>query len=267
MRILLTNDDGIYADGLQALREVFEGTPGLEVYVVAPDRERSASSHAITLHKPLHVNEVTLTGAETPMWSVNGTPADCTKIGVTAIMESPPDLVISGINRGANLGTDVLYSGTVSAAIEGVILGIPSIAVSLATHKKPDFTFAARFVERMVDIFARRGVSQTTLLNINVPALAADEIAGVSITRLGRRRYEDHFVKRQDPRGRTYYWLAGDLNLADEDPAVDVGALAQNLVSVTPMHLNLTDEPMQEELRAWLPDLSRDLPQDHQGRA
>jgi len=257
LRILLTNDDGIYADGLQALREVLQRSPGLQVWVVAPDRERSASSHAITLHKPLYVNEVKLPGATVPMWSINGTPADCTKIGVCALLPERPDLVISGINRGYNLGTDVLYSGTVSAAIEGVILGIPSIAVSLAAEHA-DYSFAAQFVEHLVQTFRRRGISaRETLLNINIPALDAEHIAGVAVTSLSHRRYENTFIRRVDPRGRAYYWMAGELLTLDHDEDTDVGALSRNMVSLTPLHLDLTHRPMQEELKEWLPDLNQ----------
>lgn len=259
MRILLTNDDGIYAEGLHVLATALGRVSGWKVYVIAPDRERSASGHSITLHKPLHVNSIHLPELEVPMWSVNGTPADCTKIGTTAILDRPPDLVISGINRGPNLGTDVLYSGTVSAAIEGVILGIPSIAVSLDTHSDPDYLFAAQFMASLIQVFAEKGLSKTTLLNVNIPALAVDDIAGVAITRLGHRRYNDAFVKRQDPRGRTYYWLAGEINLPDSDPGTDMGALACHMVSVTPLHLDLTDDRMADELTRWAPSLNQGI--------
>lgn len=256
MRILLTNDDGIYADGLQALRGVLQHSPGIEVAVVAPDRERSASSHAITLHKPLYVTPIAIPNTTVPMWAINGTPADCTKIGVCAILDHKPDLVISGINRGYNLGTDVLYSGTVSAAIEGVILGIPSIAVSLATGKA-DYDFAATFIEHLVQTLRRRGISETTLINVNIPALDAEHVAGVAITKLSQRRYENTFVRREDPRGRTYYWMAGELLTFEHDDDTDVGALGRNMVSMTPLHLDLTHQRMQAELAAWVPDLNR----------
>src|SRR5690606_9213706 len=244
LRILLTNDDGVHAEGIQALRRALERVPGVELFVVAPERERSASSHAITLHKPLYVNRITVPEARAPMWSVSGTPADCTKIAVGALLDAPPDLVISGINRGPNLGTDVFYSGTVSAAIEAVVAGIPAIAVSLAAYRDADFGPAARFIAALVRFILRRGNPGFTLLNVNVPALELEQMAGVVVTRLSQRRYSDAFVQRRDPRGRTYYWLAGELLGDDPDPATDTGALQQNLISLTPLHLNLTDDTL-----------------------
>lgn len=248
MRILITNDDGVYAEGLHALRAELERKPDLELLVIAPDRERSASSHAITLHKPLHVNRVEFHDAIAPVYSVNGTPADCTKIGSFALLDSPPDLVISGINRGPNLGTDVLYSGTVSAAIEGAILGIPSIAISLNEFRDADYAAAARFAGLLVEQFAAGRVPPFTLLNVNVPAGEWDDLAGVAITRLSHRRYKDSFIKRTDPRGRTYYWLAGELHEQPPAPDTDAGALRRNLISMTPLHLQLTDHSSFAEL-------------------
>ncbi len=253
LRILVTNDDGVYAEGLQTLWRVLlhQLRSDDEVYVVAPERERSAVGHAITLHKPLHVNEISFSDGHLPIWSVSGNPADCTKIGVEALLPAHPDLVISGINRGANLGMDVLYSGTVSAAIEGVILGIPSIAVSLAAWENPDYTYAAKFVAGLVERHRRDALSPSTLLNVNVPAIEEDKIAGVAATRLGVRRYRDVFHRREDPRGRTYYWLAGE-PIEEGDPGTDVDALASNMVSVTPLRLQLTEESQLPTLDKWL---------------
>jgi len=263
LRILLTNDDGVHAEGIQALRRVLERVPGIELFVVAPDRERSASSHAITLHKPLYVSRVQMPDARAPMWSVSGTPADCTKIAVSALLDRPPDLVISGINRGPNLGTDVLYSGTVSAAIEAVIAGIPAVAVSLVAYRDADFDPAAQFVAVLVGVIMRHGNPGFTLLNVNVPALELDQMAGVAVTRLSRRRYTDSFVERSDPRGRTYYWLAGELLGDDADPTTDAGAVQRNLISLTPLHLNLTDTSLLPALGDWVSELdSRFRPGD-----
>ena len=255
MRVLLTNDDGIHAPGLEALCRELSAMPELELYVVAPDRERSASGHAITLHKPLYAQPARLPGSSAPAWSINGTPADCTKIGISALMPSPPELVISGINRGANLGINVLYSGTVSAAIEGVLLGVPSLAVSLAALDQGDFTPAARFVGHFLKLLIKRGNPGFRLLNINVPDRPLEAIRGVAVTRLSNRRYVDSFVRRTDPRGRTYYWLSGELEEEDRDPATDAGALHHGFISVTPLHLNLTDTSLMDSLGQWRPEL------------
>lgn len=255
MRVLLTNDDGVYAEGLQTLRRRLEKERGLEIFVVAPERERSASSHAITLHKPLYVHRVETEDFDVPTWSVSGTPADCTKIGVLALLDRPPDLVVSGINRGPNLGMDVLYSGTVSAAIEGAILGIPSIAVSLGTFQDADYGTAADFMASFLRKAEKEGLKPGALININVPALEADRLAGVAITRLGHRYYTDVFHPRRDPRGRTYYWLAGEVRDSEEGIETDIGALERNLVSITPLHLRLTDEELASRMRGWLSDI------------
>lgn len=260
--MLLTNDDGVYAEGLHALRRSLEATGRHELFIAAPERERSASGHAITLHKPIHVNRVQMEGLQTPAFAVSGTPADSTKIGILALMKKRPDLVISGINRGANLGMDVLYSGTVSAAIEGVILGVPSLAVSLAGFDNLDYSVAARFVTSLVDRLQEAPLdpSRPFLLNINIPALEEDKVAGVAITRLGVRYYTDVFHPRQDPRGRTYYWLAGEVRDETDTPDTDVWALAHNLISITPLTLNLTDEPAVLALRPWAERLFADWP-------
>lgn len=258
MLILLTNDDGVYADGLQALRRELEER-GFDLAIVAPERERSASGHAITLHKPVYVHRLHLDASDVPTWSVSGTPADCTKLGVLALLERRPDLVVSGINRGPNLGMDVLYSGTVSAAFEAAILGIPAIAVSLGTFEDADYGPAARFTGALVAQVARHSLPSGLLLNVNVPPLPEEEMAGVAVTRLGVRYYVDVFHPRQDPRGRTYYWLAGEVVPGREGPETDVGALEQNLVSVTPLHLRLTDAEAMATLQQWVPDLERAL--------
>lgn len=251
MRILLVNDDGVYSPGLHTLRSTLEQEPGLEVYVVAPDRQRSASGHAITLHKPLYLDRIDFPGASSPVYAVNGTPADCTKIGIMAVLPGPADLVISGINRGANLGTDVLYSGTVSAAIEGIILGVPSIAVSLAAWQDPDYSLAAAFTAELVAAVAEHGLPPGVLLNVNVPPVDRDSLAGIAITELSRRSYRDRFERRVDPRGRAYYWLAGEPVDEPQSTDTDVGAVRAGMISITPLRLALTDRQAIDQLRPW----------------
>lgn len=257
LRILLTNDDGIHAEGLHVLCRELAADENNEVYVVAPDRNRSASSHAITLHKPLYPNQMEIPGCPVKAWSLNGTPADCAKIGVSALLPGTPDLIISGINLGSNLGIHVLYSGTVSAAIEGVVLGVPSIAVSLATLNNPDYSVTAKFMRLFVSTIAKHGNPGFRLLNINVPALPMEQINGVAVTRLSGRRFDDAFVRRTDPRGRVYYWLSGTLRDENLDPLSDAGAVKNGLISITPLQLDLTDDSLLPPLKAWVPELER----------
>lgn len=249
--ILLTNDDGVYADGIHAMRSALEGLEGVEVVVVAPDRERSASSHAITMHRPLFTDPVTFPGSNVQHIKVTGTPADCAKLAIEKLLERRPDLVISGVNRGSNLGTDVFYSGTVSAAIEATILGVPSIAVSLCTFKDPDYDFACRFARRLALKVADEGLPRATLLNVNVPAIDPERLAGVAVTRLGVRLYKDVFDRRVDPRGKVYYWLAGEAMELQNGGDTDVVAIANNCVSVTPIHLDLTRYDLIDRLQGW----------------
>jgi len=250
MEILLTNDDGIFAPGIRALTH--ELCKIGNVTVLAPDREQSATGHAITVHHPLRVQEMEFgDGSCAKAYSVDGTPSDCVKLGAEVVLKKKPALVVSGINRGPNLGTDVLYSGTVSAALEGVILGIPSIAVSLATVEEADYAFAAKFTRIASINIVTRGLPPDTLLNINIPSLEEKDIAGVQITRLGIRRYKDVFDRRTDPRGKVYYWLAGEVIDLDEDPDTDTVAIRNNLISVTPIHFDLTKYALIQELENW----------------
>jgi 5'-nucleotidase len=250
LRILLTNDDGIFAEGLQVLAREIEKIA--ETFVVAPDHEQSATGHAITMHRPLRAERVKyLHSPELPTWSVNGTPSDCVKLAVEAIMPYRPDMVISGINRGANLGTDVLYSGTVSAAIEGVILGIPAIAVSLAEYREPCYEYAAEFVSRLARVLYNHKASSDTLLNVNVPGCGREKMQGVAITRLGVRQYKNAFEKREDPRGRTYYWLAGELVDMEDGDDTDVAAVKSCKISVTPIQHDLTKYTQIDSLKEW----------------
>jgi 5'-nucleotidase len=239
LRILLTNDDGFHADGLQTL---YRGLVKLhEVAVVAPDRERSAVGHGITMHQPLRVTP--LSGAERHQeWMVDGTPADCVKIALETLSDGQsPDLILSGINRGPNLGGDVLYSGTVSAALEGSIYQIPSIALSLAgVPDRNGFEKAALFTVRNLErLFA---LAKGAVLNINFPSLpVGDEYKGVKFTRLGRRVYQNVFEERRDPRGRIYYWMGGELLNCDQETDSDIMAVEEEYVSITPLHSDLTD--------------------------
>lgn len=251
MRILVSNDDGIVAPGIQALALALATEH--EVTVVAPDRERSATGHALTLHKPLRVDKVALGGKIKVSYAVNGTPSDCVKLAQGTLMPEGIDAVFSGINRGPNLGTDVIYSGTVSAALEGTILGIPSVAISLASFSDLGYDKAAEFALELARQLEKPGhrLPHKCLLNVNYPAIEADDVAGVRITRLGERRYNDLFEVRTDPRGKTYYWLAGEVIEAEEAADTDVTAIRDNCISVTPIHYDMTFHPMRQDLEGW----------------
>lgn len=245
MIILLSNDDGIQSEGLRAL----EGAIGQvgEVYTVAPDRAQSSMSHALTLHRPLRVHEL---GPR--RLSVDGTPVDCVKLALTGLLPVRPDLVISGINKGPNLGDDIIYSGTVSAAIEGALLGLPAIAVSLVSFKDFDFSSAAEFTAILVRRIAEKGAPSKTLLNVNVPLLPRSQLKGWRITRMGKRHYSENIVERVDPRGAKYYWIGGDdLGFANE-PGTDCRAVHEGYISVTPLQVDLTDYKLLES--STLPD-------------
>ena len=248
MKLLISNDDGIFAPGIRSLANTLAAA-NHDVTVVCPDRERSATGHGLTLHQPIRADIVT--GVFHPSikaWACSGTPSDCVKLALWALLDSPPDFVVSGINQGSNLGTDVLYSGTVSAAMEGTIEGIPSIAISLTSFSSPQFQPAADFAVSLLKQLETSPLG-SMLLNVNVPAIPASEIAGVLITRQGIRRYIDVFEKRVDPRGKTYYWLAGELleemeaepglNLPTDVPT-DVEAIGNNYITITPLQYNLT---------------------------
>lgn len=247
MRILISNDDGIQAEGINELRVSLQDDN--ELFVVAPDRERSATGHKITMHRPLRVKEWPYPGNRVKGWAVDGTPADCVKLGLEALLPAPPDLVISGINFGPNLGTDVLYSGTVSAAIEGIINGIPAIAVSLASYEYRDFSFAGELIKKLVSVLGSE-LPGRTLLNINMPPR---QPRGIRVTRLGHRRYVNIFDKRTDPRGRVYFWMAGEpFDLDEDDPDTDVWAIKEGFISITPVHFDLTDYKVMDQLKEMI---------------
>lgn len=245
MRILLSNDDGVLSDGLRELRRSLSGIA--RVFVVAPDHERTASGHSITVHRPLRAQKVSLDGAQ-DIWAVNGTPADCVKLALDALLPEPPDLVVSGINAGGNLGTDVLYSGTVAAAMEGAIGGVPSIAVSVDDIEPKYLQFAAGFTCFLCQQLSQSGFKPLTMLNVNIPNMPPSDIAGVEVTTLGNRRYLKAIHKRQDPRDRPYYWIAGVIWDDKEVQGTDVAALALNKISITPIHFDLTDHALRKRL-------------------
>ncbi len=263
MNLLISNDDGIFSLGIRTLANTLAAA-GHQITVVCPDRERSATGHGLTLHKPIRAEQVeSVFHPAVQAWACSGTPSDCVKLALGALLSDPPEMVLSGINHGSNLGTDVLYSGTVSAAMEGIIEGIPSVAFSLTSFSSQEFQPAANFAKALLDQVADCPLPQDTLLNVNVPAVPEAEIAGVAITRQGIRRYIDQFEKRVDPRGKTYYWLAGEvieevaelelesieglkLKLSQPDREwfqkipTDVQAIRQNYITVTPLQYNLT---------------------------
>ena len=238
--ILLTNDDGIYAPGLWALYE--ELTSLGEVAVVAPESEQSAVGHAISLANPLRVKKVTLDGG-VEGWAVSGTPADCVKIAIAELLAEPPELVVSGINLGPNVGINVLYSGTVSAATEASILGVRGVAFSLDSYdKNADFTTAARLARELLEqVWDWTAWNNGVCLNVNLPNLPEAEVKGVKVTRQDTGPLVEHFERRVDPRRHVYYWLAEINERKELDPDIDYGALAQGYISVTPIHHDLTD--------------------------
>lgn len=240
--ILITNDDGYGADGLRALEEALAGLG--DVWVVAPDREQSGQGHALSLHHPLRLEQ-----RGPRRFAVQGTPTDCIYLGVNQIMQSKPKIVVSGINRGVNLGDDITYSGTVSAAFEGTLMSVPSFAMSQQVMEDGvSFTEAARFARSLAEEVLHRGVPPDTLLNVNVPARPA---GGVRITRQGKRLYPGGVIERHDPKGRTYYWIGSASAEWEDDPESDFAALGEGLISVTPLHLDLTNHKVIGDLQDW----------------
>lgn len=245
MRFLLTNDDGIYARGLSALYQ--ELAKDADCLVVAPEIEQSAVGHAITISRPLMVRAVQKNG-HLLGYGVTGTPADCVKIGLKALSDQPIDLVVSGINRGANVGINVIYSGTVSAATEGVILGVPSMAISLDSHREADYSVAARFARKMAAFILKHPLKDVAI-NVNVPALPEEEIRGIAVVKQGKARLIENFEKRIDPRDHVYYWLAGETQLADDESVEsDAAALRRGLITITPLYCDLTRHDTLEDL-------------------
>jgi 5'-nucleotidase len=247
LKILISNDDGIMAPGIAILKKYLEKEH--EVYVVAPDVERSATGHAITIRQPLWAKEVKF-GDMLFGYAVNGTPADSVKIGLEAIHKKIKfDIVISGINKGANLGTDILYSGTVSAALEGALNGVPSIAISCYDFIEPNYDDAAKILFDLLRKIDLEKWPEFTTLNINVPKIPYDEIKGIKITKQSKRRYDDYFEERKDPYGNSYYWMLGKIVEDDNDENSDYSAINNGYVSVTPISVFLTKEDYIEDLK------------------
>lgn len=242
--ILVSNDDGVHAMGLKKM--ISELKKLGEVVAVAPERQRSAASHSITLHRPLRVARI-----QPNVYAVDGTPADCVLLAMHEILKKRPDLIVSGINHGANLGDDVHYSGTVSVAFEGGIIGIPSIAVSLAAPAKRHFAVAAKVGAMVAKRVLTQGLPTGIILNVNVPDLPAEKILGLTVTRQGKRNYGGIIVEKVDPRGRKYYWIGGDESGFEDIPESDCNAIREGKVSITPLRVNLTDESTRTRLESW----------------
>jgi len=248
MYVLVTNDDGIDAPPLLPLKQALERVA--ETIVVAPDHNWSASGHPKTMHKPLRADPVILADSSQGI-SCSGAPPDCVALALLGVIERKPDLIVSGINMSANLGYDILYSGTVAAAVEGVVNGIPAIAFSIDSSESVDYTGPAGFAARLVQHVERHSLPADMFLNVNFPAIPWNEVKGVSITRLGRRVYRDELVSRTDPRGRPYYWIGGNPPSGVPDTGTDIWAVANGYVSITPVHLDMTAYHFREDLRRW----------------
>ncbi len=248
MRILLTNDDGIYAKGIEVLYTALSREH--DVTVVAPETEQSAVGHAITWLNPLRANLIKRNGSFFG-YALTGTPADCVKIAINELLDQMPHLVVSGINLGANVGVNVIYSGTVSAATEGAVLGIPSIAVSIDSFEPADFSAAQEFIPKLVNMVGERSLPPGISLNVNIPNLPSSEVRGVRITRQGNMKCLERYDRRIDPRNHTYYWLCNSLIEEDADPDADSNVLAAGYISVTPIQHDLTSYPMIDGLKSW----------------
>jgi len=248
VQILVSNDDGIFSKGIVALSEALIEFGA--VTVVAPNRERSAASHSLTLDRPLRTTEVEFPVAVKKAISVNGTPSDCVKLGLSSLLDSPADLIVAGINRGANMNVDVFYSGTIAAAFEGVLSGIPAIAFSLA-HFAPDsdFSVARGWARTCVERILASGTESGFVYNVNIPYLPKDQIKGLRVTHLASVRYRDSYELRHDPSGKPYYWIRGEQVILDQDPDSDIMAVRQGYVSLTPIRVEMTDFQAIEKLR------------------
>ena len=253
MHILVTNDDGVQAPGLLALAQAMRQVG--DVTVVAPDRNWSASGHVKTLERPIRVTETMLADG-TKAYMSDGAPSDCVALPLLGFLENKIDLVVSGINPFSNIGHDVTYSGTVTAAMEAVIAGVPGIAFSLASQDKPtnvptDYGPAGEIAKRIVEAFVKGGFMEGVVTNVNIPYLSVEATKGFIVTRQGMRVYRDALDRRVDPRGRPYYWIGGELPTGVNEEGTDVGALASGYVSITPLQLDLTNYKALETLRSW----------------
>lgn len=245
MRILLSNDDGYFSPGLEVLAETLADLG--EITVVAPERDRSGASNSLTLDRPLIVRR-----SANGFLFVNGTPTDCVHLAVTGVLDELPDMIVSGINVGANMGDDTLYSGTVAAATEGYLLGIPSIAVSLVGKAARHYQTAARVARQLATRFIERPFKRAVLLNVNVPDLPYDQIKGIQVTRLGKRHKAEGVIKIVNPRGETMYWIGAAGAASDAGPGTDFHAVEQGIVSITPLQIDLTHQEQLPDVREWL---------------
>ncbi|MCD6705835.1 MAG: 5'/3'-nucleotidase SurE [Hydrogenophilales bacterium 17-64-11] len=245
MRILLSNDDGYFAPGLAALARAL--APLADITVVAPERDRSGASNSLTLDRPLMLRQ-----EPGGFYYVNGTPTDCVHLAVTGMLDHMPDMVISGINHGANMGDDTIYSGTVAAATEGYLLGVPSIAVSLANHNAQHFDTAARVVVELVQRIQAQPPTEPMLLNVNVPDRARADLGGIRVTRLGKRHKAESVVKTTNPRGQTVYWVGAAGGAQDAGEGTDFHAVANGFVSITPLQMDLTRFGQMDSVNVWL---------------
>lgn len=248
MKILVSNDDGIDSLGIQALVKSLKEIA--DVTVVAPQNEQSAVGHAITMKIPLRVFNYYKNG-DFFGYAVDGTPADCIKMGIRNIMKEPPDLVISGINHGSNTSINIIYSGTVSAAREAAIMDVPSIAISITNHAAKEFNYASRLAKMLAIKMMNNKLPLGTLLNVNVPDVPEEKIAGIVLTKQGKSKWDDIYEQRQDPYARDYYWLTGSLLDIDTDNDIDQVAIRNNFVSITPIHFDLTDYESFEKMKTW----------------
>lgn len=248
MRILVSNDDGIDSLGIYALAESLKEVG--DVTVVAPLKEQSAVGHGITMMIPLRVIEYSKNGKFFG-YAVDGTPADCVKIGIRNIMKEPPDLVVSGINHGSNTAINIIYSGTVSAAREAAIMDVPAMAISVTSHVAKDFSFAGKVAKMLAAEVVGRDLPRGTLLNVNVPNVPENEIKGIELTKQSKSKWDDTYEQRKDPYGRDYYWLTGSLVEIDAEIETDQTAIKKNYVSVTPIHFDLTDYDTYERMKKW----------------
>ena len=244
MNILLTNDDGIHAPALVALGQALSSLG--RVTTVVPDRDQSATSHSLTLHRPLRIHR-----HGDDRYSTDGTPTDCVLIAFNGLLDARPDVVVSGINHGPNMGEDVFYSGTVAAAIEGAMQGVPAVAASLVTRDAADFADPARFVARLTAEVLARNLSGKRVFNVNLPHRPWKEIRGVRTTRLGTRVYSDTLIAKTDPRGRAYYWIGGQDPVWETAEGTDIHAVREGYVSITPLSLDLTDADAMTLMGAW----------------
>src|SRR5437764_210545 len=247
--ILVTNDDGVDSPGLSALARALKRVE--DVCVIAPNRNWTAAGHTKTLDRPLRVTEITLPATRMKGFASDGSPSDCVALGFLGLAPTRPRLVVSGINTGPNMGSDITYSGTVSAAMEGVVSGVPAIAVSLGDYFDLEFEYAASFAARLARRILREGIERDVLLNVNVPRGRRSAIRGVQVTRLGRREYNDELIRRKDPFGRDYFWIGGSPPGGVGEPGTDLHAVAAGYVSVTPVQLDLTNHALIEQIAAW----------------